>query len=177
MSRTRNEAKEDDVEKRVDDTVERSEGNTVEASAEFDDDSGRDLEVGDPQPGEEPDGEPGEEPDGDADEGGEEPEENKEVKAKPVSRGKGEGKKLTKKQLAAALKQADFSIPAESKQTGGVPEALMFDADTKPTPDLILKKMREAAEQAKEAGKYAAVIAAAPHSETRANGRRVIRYN
>lgn len=83
---------------------------------------------------------------------------------------------MTPEQIEEAVKKADFSIQEEPEKPTAVPPALMFDADTKVTPALIMQRMQEQEAQRKAAAQ-AAPEYKGPRVETRLNGRRIIRHN
>lgn len=83
---------------------------------------------------------------------------------------------MTPEEIDEAIKNADFSIQEEPEKPTAIPPAMMFDADTKVTPALIIKRMEEEAAKRKLAAQ-ANPENLGPRTETRANGRRVIKHN
>ena len=85
--------------------------------------------------------------------------------------------KMTPEEVSAAMEKADFSIKEEPEKPDALPEALMFDADTKITPKMIIEKAKELEEKRKQRIQAAPDVNKGPRVETRANGRRTIRHN
>lgn len=83
---------------------------------------------------------------------------------------------MSEEELEKAVANANFTIKEQPENPDEPGAAMMFDADTKVTPALVLKRIQEEEERKKKLGQGAPVVHV-PRIEKRAGGRREVRYN